>query len=182
MQELKLSTINITRLERELQTQMDAYDDLSLRMSRQIRNDGLQVDLDEMSSRVRALQESVAAATQDSDRLREIIKQRDTSLVGYKSTIERLQSERSMVAKELVAFEKDLETQRVESQRFGQELRKLKVIQNETAERHERELGEMEADYRACKSRLQLAKGQLESAINKARELETWQANHHCAS
>lgn len=111
------------------------------------------------------------------DRLRQNLRDKSDALRHAESKIDTLQTERKAVAKELLAFEADLNRQRIESEGFGKELQKLRMEQQSTLQSQE-QFEQMRRDYRTARESLRHAKDQLAKAVDQVTELEEWQRSH----
>ena len=94
--------------------------------------------------------------------------------------IATLQKERASVARELSAFDADLEKQRAESGRFGEELEMLKAEQHVSAAENARGMERLQKDCWASQDRLQATRQQLEEARAEREKLERWRSCHEC--
>jgi chromosome segregation ATPase len=156
---------------------MDAYDDLSAQVNGQAQNDEIREELDTQSNLVKTLQSALRDANMSTDRLRLTLKEKTDSLRHAETTISSLQRERANITKELLEFEADLQKQRVESEGFGRQLKLLKSEQGGSA-RLKEDMALLQRNYRSAKEGLQVAKDQLALAVQRAGELEKWQAAH----
>lgn len=166
------------QLEHDLSVQLDAYDDLQARLGQNEATEELEAEIQAQQSRIESLEASLRDTNLATDRLRLNLRDKSDSLRHAESKVESLQRERAVIGKELLAFETDLKTQRIESEAFGRELTKIRDDQAAAA-RSEQELDQMRRDYRTARESLKHAKDQLAKAVNRVTELEDWQKTHH---
>lgn len=177
VQEKHSSAVKIEQIERDLSTQLDAYDDLQARLTDQEADENLQGELRAQLDRVTLLETTLQDANLATDRLRQNLRDKSEALRHAESKIETLQRERKSVAKELLAFEADLNRQRIESEGFGKELQKLRMEQQGAAQSQEH-FEQLRRDYRTARESLRHAKDQLARAVERVTELEEWQRTH----
>lgn len=177
VQEKQSSAAKIQQLEHDLSLQLDAFDDLQARLSSQDNNNEIRSELQAQLERVTVLETTLQEGNLATDRVRQNLRDKSDALRHAESKIETLQTERKAVAKELLAFEVDLDRQRIESEAFGKELQKLRLEQQATSASQE-QFEQIRQDYRTARESLRHAKDQLAKAVDRVTELEAWQRAH----
>lgn len=157
--------------------QLDAYDDLQNRLANQEANEDTENELQSQLDRVQLLEATLSESNLATDRVRQSLRDKSDSLRHAESKIDTLQRERKAVSKELLAFETDLNRQRIESEGFGKELQTLRSEQELTSGAQE-QFEQIRRDYRTARESLRHAKDQLAKAVERVTELEAWQYAH----
>ena len=143
-----------------------------------LKNTAPSTEIEEQRQIIDSLRKSLEAAELDINLLREEAQTRETTLQTAEAKVTRLQSERSMITKELTEFEEDLNVQRRESHRFGIELQKLKVQQQGCAAKHAGELAEVEREFKLSQTKLHATERELETAQRIRQKLEQQRGLH----
>lgn len=127
---------------------------------------------------IRDLQKSLSEANSTNDRLRDTLRARSQALRETEDRVESLKAERAIVTKELLAFEADLKTQKLESRQFGAELRRFRDEEDTVKKDQQAQLIRLQASCQTAQNKYDAAKHQLQTAVRRVAELEKWQIEH----
>lgn len=169
-------TTKSRKLERELVERQNALDEVSLRQARQQRN----LPTDEAET-IR-LKSALRDCQSQLEEVKEELVERERSLRSANSKIGSLESERERVTRELKVFEKDLETQRGECQRFGSELQRVKINQDKASREHAAELAKAQRGVEIYRKNLARITEELDEAQKDLSEMKSWRSSHTCDS
>ncbi|RSH95361.1 hypothetical protein EHS25_000448 [Saitozyma podzolica] len=174
-QELQASGDRVRQLERDLR-------DLERKQTRASRDQkDINAPEQDKADEVRSLQASLQEANAVSERLRVSLDAKTHALEQAENRVSALQRERERVTKDLTEFERDLRAARLESQRFGAELQRLKLDQ-EAATAKQGADGRLERECRSAQDKLRVLRLELDEERATCQSLERWREEHKCGT